>query len=161
MENQEIKSLGEQRQNAHPNGTPRYYKDPNVEDTIGVCGEAAFAKKYGLDIDKRILPEGDDHIDFTTKINGTKVTIDIKTAQKAYNLLIKKWEIKKCADILVLAEYNNGEVNFLGWETKDVMNMMPTKIFSSLGIENHYRHKSDLRPMSQLDKLLTKKSIFI
>lgn len=154
MIDQEIKSLGEKRQNAHPNGTPRYYDDPNIEDTIGVRGEAAFAKRYNLNVDKRILPEGDDHIDFIVEVNNQKVSIDLKTAQKAYNLLIKEWEIDKCADILVLAEYTNGEINFLGWETKEIMKLMPKKVFSRLNIKNHYRHKNDLRPMSQLDRLL-------
>ncbi len=152
----DIKSLGKQRQDAHPNGTPRYYNDPNKEDTIGVAGESAFAKRYGLEIDKRILPEGDDHIDFIIKINNFNTTIDVKTAQKAYNLLIKEWEINKCADILVLAEYNDGAIKFLGWETKEIMRLMPTKVFSSLNIKNFYRHRSQLRPMNQLDRILGK-----
>jgi hypothetical protein len=153
--NKEIQKLGKKRQGAHPNGTERYYSNPNVEDTIGVAGEAAFARRYNLQIDKRILPEGDNHIDFIVDINGNKVSIDVKTAQKAYNLLIKKWEIEKCADILVLAEIKNDNINFLGWETKDVMKLMPTKVFSSLNIENYYRNREALRPMAQLDKLLT------
>jgi hypothetical protein len=105
-------------------------------------------------VDERILPEGDDHIDFIVKINNLGTTIDVKTAQKAYNLLIKEWEIKECADILVLAEYKDGGINFLGWETKEVMRLMPTKVFSSLGINNFYRHSSKLRPMEHLDEIL-------
>ena len=151
----DVDSLGKKRQEAHPQGTPRYYDDPNKEDTIGVAGETAFAKRYGLDVDERILPEGDEHIDFIVKINNLDITIDVKTAQKAYNLLIKEWEIKECADILVLAKYNDGTIKFLGWETKEVMCLMPTKVFSSLGINNFYRHQSKLRPMEQLDEILT------
>lgn len=154
MTDEEINSLGEQRQNAHPNGTPRYYDNPNLEDTIGVRGEAAFAERYNLNVDKRILPQGDDHIDFIVEINNQKVSIDIKTAQKAYNLLIKEWEIGKCADILVLCEYRNGKIIFLGWETREIMKLMPKKVFSRLNIKNYYRHRNDLRPMLQLDKLL-------
>ena len=152
------KTIGEQRQSAHPQGTPRYYKDPNAEDIIGVAGELAFAKEYGLQIDDSIRPEGDGHVDFEITINGVEATIDVKTAQKAYNLLIKEWEIEECADIFVLAEYESDEnIKFLGWETKDVMKMMPKKIFSSLGIKNYYRHWTQLRPMNQLDELLNKK----
>ena len=54
----------------------------------------------------------------------------------------------------VLAEIKNDNINFLGWETKDVMKLMPTKVFSSLNIENYYRNREVLRPMAQLDKLL-------
>ena len=152
------KVIGEQRQSAHPQGTPRYYKDPNTEDTIGVAGELAFAKMYKLEIDDSIRPEGDAHVDFKVKINDSEVTIDVKTAQKAYNLLIKEWEIEDCANILVLAKYkSNEEIEFLGWETKDVMRIMPKKVFSSLGIKNYYRHWNQLRPMCQLDELLGKK----
>lgn len=154
MNNEQIKILGEQRQNAHPLGTPRYYNDPNREDTIGVAGEAAFAKRYNLEVDKRILPKGDKHVDFIVDINGLKLTVDVKTAQKAYNLLVKQWEMSKCADILVLAEYRKGKIKFLGWETKEIMRLMPVAVFSSLQIKNYYRHKDDLRPMSQLDDLL-------
>jgi len=150
----DVDSLGKKRQAAHPQGTPRYYNDPNKEDTIGVAGETAFAERYSLKVDERILPEGDDHIDFIVKINNSEITIDVKTAQKAYNLLIKEWEIKECADILVLAEYKDGAINFLGWETKEVMRLMPTKVFSSLGINNFYRHNSKLRPMQHLDEIL-------
>ena len=146
--------MGKDRQDAHPNGTKRYYDDPNLEDTIGIAGEIEFAKRYGFKVDDRILPDGDGHIDFTVSKNGKTATIDVKTAQKAYNLLVKEWEIKDCADILVLAEYKDGVVNFLGWETKDVMKDMPVKVFSSLNIKNYYRHHSQLRSMSRLDELL-------
>lgn len=158
MDNKEINILGEKRQNAHPKGTTRYYNDPNREDTIGVAGEAAFAERYNLEVDKRILPKGDNHVDFTVEINKQKVSIDIKTAQKAYNLLIKSWEINKCADILVLAQYRKGKITFLGWETKEIMKLMPRAVFSSLNITNYYRDRDELRPMSQLDELLTIRS---
>ena len=149
------RDIGKQRQDAHPKGTPRYYNNPNAEDTIGVTGEIAFARKYGLEIDDSIRPEGDGHVDFEVNVNQNKVTIDVKTARKAYNLLIKEWEIENCADVLVLAEYKpNGKIKFIGWETKDIMKIMPKKIFSSLGIVNYHRSKDELRPMSQLDSLL-------
>ena len=31
--------LGQQRQNAHPSGTPRFFDDPNTEDIRGSLGE--------------------------------------------------------------------------------------------------------------------------
>jgi hypothetical protein len=153
----EAEQLGKQRQDAHPKGTKRYYSDPNKEDVIGVAGEIAFANRYDLEVDKRILPEGDGHIDFTVKINGKNRTIDVKTAQLPYNLFIKEWEINKCADILVLAQHKDGNIKFLGWETKKVMQKMPKKVFSSLNITNYYKKASELRSMEELDKLILKK----
>ena len=157
-----IKTLGIQRQNAHvKNSTPRYYKDKNKEDIIGVAGEVAFGKRYNLKPDLEIRPNGDGHIDFEIEINGTKnITIDVKTAQKAYNLLIKKWEINKCSNILVLAKYHENEsVEFLGWSTRKIMRQQPIKIFSSLGIENYYLPKEKLRSMEELDYLFKKAHI--
>jgi hypothetical protein len=157
-----IKTLGIQRQRGHiKNSTPRYYKDKNKEDIIGVAGEVAFGKRYNLKPDLEIRPNGDGHIDFEIEINKTKnVTIDIKTAQKAYNLLVKKWEINKCSDILVLAKYyDNESIEFLGWTTKKTMKQQPIKVFSSLGIENYYLPKEKLRSMKELDYLFEKAQI--
>lgn len=156
----EIEHLGIERQKAHPQGTKRYYTDPNKEDIIGVAGEKAFADRYGFKIDDSIRPEGDGHVDFRVEIfeNGKKVnkTIDVKTAQKAYHLLIKVWEIKVCADILILVQYNSAEdIKLLGWATKEEMQITKQKTFSNLNILNHFKHRSELRPMADLDKLLT------
>lgn len=152
----ESHSLGIERQNAHPNGTPRYYADPNKEDIIGMAGELAFGKRYSLKVDKSIRPDGDGHVDFrAVKKNGETFTLDVKTAIKAYNLLIKEWEMDDCASVLVLAQYNpaNEEVSFLGWQTKAFMRTMPKKVFSSLGIVNHFCHRDKLRSMEELDQL--------
>lgn len=162
MENKKMdaEELGKLRQKAHPSGTKRYYKNENTEDIIGISGEIAFSKRYNLQPDLEIRPNGDNHIDFKVKFTGDKVqkifTIDIKTAQKAYNLLIKKWEINKCADILVLAKYTENEpVEFLGWTTKKIMQKQPIKVFSSLGIENYYLPVEKLHDMKDLDKLFS------
>ena len=153
----ESHSLGIARQNAHPNGTQRYYEDPNKEDIIGMAGELAFGKRYCLNVDKSIRPDGDGHVDFRAVMNNGKViTIDIKTAIKAYNLLIKEWEIDDCSLVLVLAQYDpkNEEVSFLGWQTKGIMKTMPKKVFSSrLGIMNYYCPRDQLNSMEELDQL--------
>jgi len=153
----ESHSLGIARQNAHPNGTPRYHEDPNKEDIIGIAGELAFGKRYSLNVDKSIRPDGDGHVDFRAVTNnGKAITIDIKTAIKAYNLLIKEWEIDDCALVLVLAKYDtaNEEVSFLGWQTKGVMRTMPKKVFSPrLGIMNYFCPLDQLRRMEELDEL--------
>lgn len=152
-------NLGKQRQSVHPNGTPRYYNDPNKEDVVGVSGEYCFGLRYKLKVDEAKRPDGDKGIDFVVKIfyRGKMVTrtIDVKTAQKPYNLLVKSHEINRCADILVLAKYlSDNNVDFLGWTTRREMKQCPQKVFSSLGILNYYKPASDLRPMSELDEIL-------
>lgn len=150
-----IEDLGKKRQAAHPNGTRRFFDDPNIEDTIGVAGEAAFAQKYSLSLDESIRPDGDGHVDFVTPIG----TIDVKTARKPFNLLIKEWEIERSADIIVLAKFNSvQDIVFLGWATRQEMATMPIKDFG-YGIRNYYRHASSLRPMSELDTMLLKSSV--
>ena len=162
MNIEQIINIGKDRQKAHPHGTKRYYKDENKEDVIGIAGEIAFGKLYDLDPDLEIKPNGDNHIDFNLLINDIKVTIDIKTAQKPFNLLIKKWEIEKCADVLVLAKYLDiDNIEFIGWTTKKIMKKQPTKVFSSLNIENYYLHHTELFKMKDLDKLLKREGIKI
>lgn len=153
----EIHSLAIARQDAHPTGSPRYYENPYTEHIIGMAGEIAFGKRYCLNVDKSIRPDGDGHVDFRAVMNNGKViTIDIKTALKPYNLLIKEWEINKCATVLVLAQYDpaNEEVSFLGWQTKGVMRTMSKKVFSPrLGIMNYFCPRDQLRNMEELDQL--------
>jgi hypothetical protein len=151
--------IGTDRQSAHPNGTPRYYTDKNTEDIIGAAGEISLGHRYSFKIDDAIKPQGDGHVDFRVIINykgkTREVTIDVKTARKPYNLLVKEWELPHCADILVLAKYNDdGTVDFLGWAGKKDMAKCPVKVFSSLGIRNYYKPCSELRKMSELDEIL-------
>lgn len=159
--NMNTNNLGKARQDAHPKGTKRYYKDVNREDTIGIAGEIAFGNRYNLTPDLEIRPMGDGHVDFKINVEDKKIiTIDVKTAQKAYNLLIKKWEIDKASDILVLAHYiDNDNIEFLGWSTRKIMKQQPIKVFSSLGIENYFLSKDKLNSMEMLDELFTKASI--
>ncbi len=101
-------------------------------------------------MDESIRPEGDGHVDFSTPIGS----IDVKTARKAYHLLVKAWEMENAADFIVLAQFKDLEhIEFLGWDTKEIMRLMPIKDFG-YGIKNYYRHSSQLRPMSQLRDLL-------
>ena len=163
-EESEAEKLGKARQAAHPNGTPRLYDDPNTEDIMGVAGELAFAKRYNLEIDREIRPEGDGHVDFWVIVGDRKVSVDVKANRNPYNLLIKSWEIDVMSDIAVLAKYKEGEsspsIEFLGWETREIMRMMPVKSWPPLNTDCYYRHVSQLRPMFQLDNLLGANDFF-
>jgi hypothetical protein len=155
MSESEAQKIGKARQAAHPRGTPRLYDDPNTEDIMGVAGELAFGERYGLEIDREIRPEGDGHVDFWAVVNGLKVSIDVKANRNAHNLLIKQWEIDVMADIAVLAKYNGeNDIEFLGWDTKGIMRLMPLKAWGPLEVVCYYRHRSQLRSMRQLDTLL-------
>lgn len=151
----EAKALGEARQGAHvKNGSPRFFDDPNEEDTIGVVAELAFAQRFGLEVDRNLYENGDGQSDFKVVISNRLLTIDVKGARKPYNLLIKEKDINVCADIVVLARIEgSNNVSLLGWEHKSIMKLMPVKDFG-FGIRNYYRHHTQLRSMSQLACLL-------
>jgi len=145
------------RQQAHShNGTRRFFEDENTEDIIGVTAEIAFGKWSGLEPDLEVRPNGDGCKDFLIKVNGRKISIDIKAARKAFNLLLKQKDGLRSADILVLAKVDGDLVSFLGWEHKSMMLVSPVKDFG-YGILNHYRSKDDLRPMRQLLDLIKRR----
>lgn len=151
VQDDEAKSMGTLRQDAHKNNTtPRFFDDPTEENTIGVYGEIEFAKEFGLDYDKTARPKGDRGVDFPTKIG----TINVKTARKPIFLFVKKFEPK--ADIYVLAaiDWVTKKVTFLGWEWDSVMRAMPTKDFG-YGIVNHYKRAALLKSMNELRAMLT------
>ena len=135
-----------------------YHEDKLEGLTIGIAGELCFAQKYGLKVDTAVKPFGDGGKDFTIRLNGEDLTIDVKTYLKPCNLLVKQEDLHQCADILVLAKYtdfgDDCKVDFLGWETRDVMRVMPRREFSSLKLLNCYRHSSLLRPMWKLEKII-------
>lgn len=140
--------IGIQRQKLHANyGTPRLYDDPNIEDVIGAKGEKAWELLTGIPMDTLDRLDGDDN-DFVQPLN---FTFDIKTARKAYNLLVKVTDERKPIDIDVLAEYDecSDKVHFIGWQWRSVMLKQPTKDFG-IGVDSHYMHKSKLRPMGEI-----------
>lgn len=137
----------------HNNLTERFYEDPLLEDKIGIEGEIAFGEKYGLMtywLGRESKPYGDGGIDFDVPGLGT---IGVKTAQKAYFLLEKA--TKATADFYPLGQYeNDGEVSFIGWAYgSDLAKVLPKDI-GKKGILSHYIHRSKLRPMQELIKLI-------
>lgn len=140
------------RQDMHVNvgnSTKRFYKDQYIEEQIGIFGELEFGKKYNFYVDLENKAKGDD-TDFLTPIG----TIDVKTARKPYNLLVKEWEIGK-SDNYVLAKFNEDSlsVEFLGWERDSTMSTMPKKDFG-YRIINYYEPADNLRSMIELEELL-------
>ncbi len=138
--------IAEQRDSLHRNDHS-HRPLSNGYELIGILGEIAFAQTYLLPLDTRVRHNGDKGVDFRTPIG----TIDVKTAQKAYYLLV---EVGKAdADIYVLAGYDSGAVRLLGWEWGRAMTKCPVKEFSP-GLRSHYLPVSLIRPMGELDELL-------
>jgi hypothetical protein len=122
---------------------------------IGVCGEIGFAKRYGLSVDDADRPGGDGGIDFTFHVKGFKYTVNVKTANKPVYLPIKTKYIDKCADLLVLYRYRDGDiVTLLGWQTKAQMARMQIRDLSGEGIESYCCPRQLLRANYQLDRFI-------
>ena len=133
-------------QRLHRNhSTERFFKDKNIESAIGIYGEIRFGSMYGLAPNLREKIQGDDY-DFL--VHGKKV--DVKTARKPLNLLVKEFEIGKC-DIYVNSRFDEAKkaVTFLGWETSQVMKEQPQRDFG-YGIVNYYKKTGLLKPMEDL-----------
>lgn len=115
-------------------------------ELVGLLGELEFAKQTGVMIDLERRLDGDKGIDFVVSVN---LSVDVKTARKAYNLIHE--EGKAIADVYVLAQYDDtsGKTKLLGWEFGSVLKSAPVKDFG-YGIKNHYISKENLRPMSSL-----------
>ena len=134
----------------------RFYKDENVEDIRGVYGEWVYYKRYEhlgcAPPDRKPRPYGDKGIDFHTPWG----TLDVKTARKPKNLLVKKQEIGRVADVLVQAGWNEKlqGVELLGWyigqDMRDLQGLQEPKDFG-YGIINYFVPASQLHAMELMD----------
>ena len=120
-------------------------------EILGLMGEMAFADFSGYEVDTSQRMDGDKGVDFV--IDG--YTIDVKTARKAYNLIVEVGKVK--ADFYVLASLvSQYEVELIGWETGREVSSSKTdegKLFKN-NVHNHFIKAVDLQPMWKLrDKL--------
>lgn len=151
------------RQGAHPDDGQLMSRKSGLEvNAVGVMGELVFARAYGLEVDERQRPYGDGGVDFWVPIFGRthSLTIDVKTNTFGGEpcLLIPQRVLSKGgAEIYVLMQYSNACINFVGWETNNVMQCAE---IVDLGYGPSYsRHCSDLRPMSQLASVLARRAV--
>jgi hypothetical protein len=151
---EEIRRVALIRHNAHSTPGHAYGPDPLLLHEIGVAGEEEFAKVMGLSMDKRGLPRGDGGRDFEVQMPAGLLTIDVKTYQKPGHILIKEWDIERCADILVLCGWKPGNVvTLIGWDTFYAIERSPVKDFG-YG-RNFARHAKYLRPIVDLREILS------
>ena len=117
-------------------------------DEVGMAGELAFGKMFGLMPDLELRPEGDKGVDFRLILG---LSVDVKTARKAYNLIHEVG--KPFADLYVLCQYDDEtrSATILGWETGFTLRQAPQRDFG-YGVVNHYIPADRLRPISELRK---------
>ena len=119
-------------------------------ERLGLAGEYQFAKEFGFNVDEELRPEGDGGKDFPSGLGS----IDVKTARKAFNLIVEEDHVK--SDIYVLAQYfdETDRAKLLGWAYKKEVLAAPKKDFG-YGVINHYIPKEKLYKMSTLKKKLS------
>lgn len=118
-------------------------------ERLGLAGEYQFAREFGFSVDEELRPEGDGGKDFPSGLGS----IDVKTARKAFNLIVEENHVK--SDIYVLAQYfdETDKAKLLGWAYKKEVLAAPKKDFG-YGVINHYIPKEKLYEMSTLKKKL-------
>ena len=146
-----LKRIAQEREFLHRNHKSSRPLSLNYE-YIGLKGEAKFAEEFGMLVDTNARPAGDKGTDFSSVIGS----IDIKTARKAWNLIVE--EGKVLSEVYVLAKYTDqtDEIELLGWEYKDKILNSP-KIDFGYGIINHYISSKKLKPMSHLKNAIFNK----
>ena len=143
-----IRAIAKRRHDIHKNHASSRPLSKDYE-LVGLSGEIAFGEFADLKADLSERPEGDHGVDFTTP-NG--MTIDVKTARRAYNLIHETG--KQFVDIYVLAQYDDSteRATLIGWEYGNTLAKAPSKNFG-YGIINHYISKDKLRPMLDIKKV--------
>jgi len=144
----DLKKIAEERETIHRNHASSRPLSKDYE-YIGLKGEAQFSKEFGISLDLKLRPEGDKGSDFLTTLGS----IDVKTARKAYNLIVEKNKVD--ADIYVLAQYDDftDKAILLGWAIKDQVLDAPAKDFG-YNIINHYIPKVKLMPIEVLKNFI-------
>jgi hypothetical protein len=119
---------------------------------VSLEGEFTFALNYGVPVDLKARAGGDGGIDFVIAL---KYTVDVKTARKAFNLIVEEGKVK--ADIFVLASFcdDTGEASLIGWAWRTEVLKAPVKDFGH-GIMNHYIPLGSLHPMAALESRLAR-----
>jgi len=140
----ELKKIALEREDVHKDHASSRPLSKDYE-YVGMVGEAQFAKEFNFKLDKELRPEGDGGKDFSCSLG----TIDVKTARKAFNLIVEEGHVR--ADIHILAQYNENKetATLLGWAYKKEVLDAPKKDFG-YGVINHYIPKNKLRSIESL-----------
>jgi len=145
---EKLKKIATEREKIHEDHASSRPLSKNYE-YIGLVGESEFANQFNYKIDEKLRPSGDGGKDFNSPLG----LIDIKTARKAFNLIVEKGKVD--SDIYVLAQYcdETESATLLGWASKKEILNAPTKDFG-YKIINHYISKDNLRSITSLKEKL-------
>ena len=146
----DLRKLASEREKLHKNHVSSRPLSKDYE-YIGLKGEERFSEEFSMPMDEKLRPGGDGGRDFSSY----KDIVDVKTAWKAYNLIVE--EGKVISDIYVLAKYidDTDEAELLGWAYKREVLDAPVRDFG-YGIINHYILKDELHPIQSLRHILFK-----
>jgi hypothetical protein len=117
---------------------------------MAMAGEWAFGLFSGLLPDFQTRPYGDGGIDFYLPVI---LTVDVKTVQGGKNLLHK--EGNPFADVYVLADYDREtkQAALIGWAWGRTLRASTPRDFGR-GYRNHHIERENLRPMSDLRRMM-------
>ena len=147
----DLRKIASDRERLHENHASSRPLSKDYE-YIGLKGEEKFAEEFNMELDEQLRPEGDGGRDFPSHLG----IIDVKTARKAYNLIVE--EGKTVSDIYILAQYTDetDKAELLGWAYKYEVLDAPTRDFG-YGIINHYIPKQNLRWIQTLKNIIFNK----
>ena len=124
-------------------------------ELVGLFGEYAWEVRFGDKVDMTPRPGGDGGKDYTIELwTGTEFRVfpvDIKTAQKPYNLLVEQG---KCLldTIYVLAGSDKKSGWLVGWEWGQSLIQVEPRTFGNHKVRNHYIHSTRLRKIEELEE---------
>ena len=85
---EKLKKIATEREKIHEDHASSRPLSKNYE-YIGLVGESEFANQFNYKIDEKLRPSGDGGKDFNSPLG----LIDIKTARKAFNLIVEKGKV--------------------------------------------------------------------
>lgn len=134
-------------------------------ELIGLRGEEALCREFGGSVDLTDRPRGDGGKDKIMNLWGwvrgvqraASFAVDVKTARRAYNLIVEHGKITDPNMIYVLGAYIEpaDRVVLLGWEWGDIMRQQPVKDFG-YGVINHFKPRAELQSLDRLKRRLVR-----
>jgi len=147
----QVAELVGRRRDEHRRSNPKRTQYSAGHDIVGAAGEIAFAREFGYSVDN-ILRQGGDTADFITPVGK----VDIKTARKAYALIVKKGS--RVSNVVILAQYHEKSrtATLIGWEWGSIVKKAPIRRMRPELPENHFIVATELRPIDELKQLIEK-----
>jgi hypothetical protein len=144
---EEAKALAEYRlANYRGHNDTKHIGDPFDIEFKGFIGEVAFGRCFGFAREHLWNIGTDGGSDYCFTVDGSRYTVDVKTAGAPYGLIVPPR--RQPADIYLLAHYIHDKFAFVGWATGvQVMNAPMRKYRSGMC---HRIAVDDLQPMSTL-----------